>query len=111
MKSLMNAVLLAAFVAAPVLAQTQSKPNPGQGLAIGQNQKLLQMTRDSNAGAGNGGEFVVVKRSFSIIGCNPHDMASCFKTTYAEIDPGNSGSHNESPECAAYGCTFDPSAQ
>ena len=94
----------------PALAEPGKNPNNGQGLAIGQSPKLLQMTRDSNAGAGNGGEFIKVKGSFSVIGCGAHGMGmlGCFSSKYVEIDPGNAGPHNQSPECDLIGCVFDP---
>jgi len=62
----------------------------GQGLAVGQDPKLLATTRMSNAGAGNGGEFVKC------------DKKGCEKET--DVDPGNSGIHNESPECDFIKC-------
>ena len=110
MKSTLKTLLVIAVASlcVPVLAEPGKNPNNGQGLAIGQNPKLLQMTRDANAGAGNGGEFIVVKGSFSVIGCNPHNMSSCFSPKYVEIDPGKSGAHNQSPECDLVGCAFDP---
>ncbi len=98
---------LAAWLCLPALAEPGKNPNNGQGLAIGQSPKLLQMTRDSNAGAGNGGEFIKVKGSFSVIGCSAHNMSGCSSTKYVEIDPGNSGAHNQSPECDLIGCVFD----
>ena len=91
-----------------MLAEPGKPQNDGQGLAIGQSPKQLQMTRDSNAGAGNGGEFIKVKGSFSIFGCSAHNMSGCFSWTYDEIDPGNAGQHNQSPECDLIGCVFDP---
>ena len=110
MKTILNTLLLvaAASLCAPVIAQPGKNQNNGQGLAIGQDPKLLQMTRDSNAGAGNGGEFIKVKGGFSVIGCSAHNISSCFATKYVEIDPGNSGAHNQSPECDLIGCIFDP---
>lgn len=75
--------------------------NSPQGLAVGQNDKLLQTTRDSNAGAGNGGEFQRV--------CNPkraHRMCSM-----VENDPGNSQQRNQSPECDIVQCVFDPNSE
>lgn len=110
MKSMLKTLLAiaAACLCVPVLAEPGKNPNNGQGLAIGQDSKLLQMTRDANAGAGNGGEFIKVKGSFSVIGCNPHNISSCFSSKYVEIDPGNAGVHNQSPECDLIGCVFDP---
>ena len=101
-------VIAAASLCTPILAEPGKNPNNGQGLGIGQDPKLLQMTRDANAGAGNGGEFIRVKGSFSVIGCSAHNMSGCFSTKYVEIDPGNSGAHNQSPECDVIGCVFDP---
>lgn len=75
--------------------------NTPPGLAVGQDAKLLQTTRDANAGAGNGGEFQRV--------CNPkraHRMCSM-----VENDPGNSQQHNESPECDIVQCAFDPNPE
>ncbi|NJD36618.1 MAG: hypothetical protein FIA96_17635 [Betaproteobacteria bacterium] len=101
-------VIAAAGLCVPAKAEPGKNPNNGPGLAIGLNSKLLQMTRDANAGAGNGGEFIKVKGSFSAIGCGAHNMSGCFTSTYVEIDPGNSGVHNQSPECDLIGCIFDP---
>lgn len=69
------------------------------GLAIGQDPKLLQTTRDTNAGAGNGGEFYRVCRFTG----RAHGMCSL-----EDRDPGNSQQHNESPECDVIRCDFDP---
>lgn len=44
-----------------------------------------------NAGAGNGSEWVVTTV------CNPRDPRDC-ETVCLEVDPGNSGKHNNSPE-------------
>jgi hypothetical protein len=101
-------IIAAACFCLPALAEPSKNPNNGLGLSIGQNAKLLQMTRDANAGAGNGGEFIKVKGSFSIIGCSAHNMSSCFSSKYVEIDPGNSGDRNQSAECDLIGCVFDP---
>lgn len=85
------------------LAQ-QTAPDPGKGLAVGQNPKLLQSTRDSNAGAGNGGDLV---RSCKIdFGSGAHNIK--MNCTVQEIDPGNSHDHNQSPECDYVNCTFGP---
>ena len=110
MKSMLKIlfVIAAANLCAPVLAEPGKNPNNVQGLAIGQSPKLLQMTRVANAGVGNGGEFIRVKGSFSVIGCSSHNMAGCFSPKYVEIDPGNSGTHNQSQECDFFGCVFDP---
>jgi hypothetical protein len=83
-----------------VLAQQSAPVDKAQGLAVGQNPKLLQDTRTSDAGAGNGGEFV---RVCNIRGGRAHRMCS-----YQEIDPGSSGENNQSPECNEINCTFDP---
>lgn len=87
--------------AALAAGQSQSDGNDGasQGLAIGQHPKLLQVTRQTNAGAGNGGEFY---RVCSFTG-KAHNMCSL-----ADRDPGNSQLHNQSPECDVIGCEFDP---
>lgn len=98
--------ILATSLCAPALAGSGS--SHGQALAIGQNAKLLRMTRDANAGAGNGGEFISVPGGFSVVGCSAHNITGCFSTTYVEIDPGNSGANNQSPECDLFGCVFDP---
>lgn len=110
MQSMLKTLLAiaATCLCLPVLADPGKTSDNGQGLAIGQNAKLLQMTRDANAGAGNGGEFIKVKGSFSVIGCSAHNMSGCFSTKYVEIDPGNSAAHNQSPECDLIGCVFDP---
>jgi hypothetical protein len=50
----------------------------GNGLALGQNPKLLAITREANAGIGNGAE----------IG----------KTEADDADPGNAGSHNQAAD-------------
>ena len=50
----------------------------GNGLALGQDRKLLVITRASNAGIGNGGEFG--------------------KTETDDADPGNSGDHNQAAD-------------
>ena len=85
------------------LAQ-QARLNPGKGLAVGQNPKLLQNTRDSNAGAGNGGESI---RSCRIdFGGGAHNMK--MNCTAQEIYPGNSHEHNLSPECDYVDCTLNP---
>lgn len=70
-----------------------------QGLAVGQNPKLLQTTRDTNAGAGNGSEFY---RTCSFTG-RAHNMC-----LIEDRDPGNSQWHNQSPECDVIYCEFDP---
>ncbi len=106
-RKLLAATLVMVLCTSMSFAQ-QAAPNPGKGLAVGQNPKLLQSTRDSNAGAGNGGEFIKVKGSFSVIGCSAHNMSGCFSSKYVEIDPGNAGQHNQSPECDYLNCTFDP---
>lgn len=110
MKSLLKAlfVIAAAGLCLAAEAEPGKNPNNGQGLAIGQDSRLLQMTRDANAGAGNGGEFIKVKGSFSVIGCGAHNMSGCFSSKYVEIDPGNSAANNQSPECDLIGCLFDP---
>lgn len=88
-------------LAVPVGFAAEEKPATAgtpQGLAVGQNAKLLQITRDTNAGAGNGGEFYRV--------CNPkraHKMCST-----VDMDPGNSAQNNQSPECEIVNCNFDP---
>lgn len=64
--------------------------NPGQGLAVGQDPLLLKITRESDAGAGNGGEFLLKN-------CAP-GRKRCQKSKF-DSDPGNSGKHNQSPEC------------
>ncbi len=95
--------LFLALGAAPSLAQ-QAATKPGNGLAVGQNPKLLQSTRDSNAGAGNGADLV---RSCKIdFSSGAHGMK--FVCTVQEIDPGNSHDHNQSPECDYLNCSFDP---
>ncbi|NJD25674.1 MAG: hypothetical protein FIB06_09760 [Betaproteobacteria bacterium] len=95
---------LALTLAAPLSHAQQSASNPGKGLAIGQNPKLLQYTRDSDAGAGNGNDLV---RSCKFnFGGSAHNMAAM--CTSQEIDPGNSHDHNQSPECDYIKCAFDP---
>lgn len=86
---------------ATVVQAGQNNPNgsANPGLAIGQNPKLLQITRETNAGAGNGGEFY---RVCSFTG-RAHNMCSM-----EDRDPGNSQQHNQSPECDVIRCEFDP---
>ena len=103
-KLLATAFTLALTLSASLSLAQQTAPGPGKGLAIGQNPKLLQNTRDSNAGAGNGADLV---RSCKIdFGGRAHNMS--LKCTVQEIDPGNSHDHNQSPECNYVNCTFDP---
>lgn len=64
-----------------------------QGLAIGQNANLLQDTRDTNAGVGNGSELY---RTCSFTG-SAHNMNGLCSNQ--DRDPGNSQQHNQSPEC------------
>lgn len=78
-------------------AQGDGRANPG--LAIGQDPRLLQTTRDTNAGAGNGGELYW---TCSFTG-RAHNMCSL-----DDRDPGNSGLHNQAPECDSLFCEFDP---
>lgn len=103
----MKAFILAA---AALLGSTVSAVHAGQGnphrsgtssngLAIGQNPKLLQITRDTNAGVGNGSEFYW-RCSFT---GRAHNMCS-----REDLDPGNSNLHNQSPECDVIACDFDP---
>lgn len=75
---------------ASVAHAAQSGGHDPQGLAIGQNAKLLQDTRDTNAGIGNGSELY---RTCSFTG-SAHNMCSV-----QDRDPGNSQRHNQSPEC------------
>jgi uncharacterized membrane protein len=106
---MMRKLLAAAFTVAltliaPASFAQQMAANPGKGLAVGQNPKLLQYTRDSDAGAGNGNDLV---RSCKIdFGGGAHHMK--MNCTSQEIDPGNSHDHNQSPECDYIRCTFDP---
>lgn len=87
------------LIAVPSFAQSKEEPaGTPQGLAVGQNAKLLQITRDTNAGAGNGGEFYRV--------CDPKRAHKMCSTT--DRDPGNSQMHNQSPECDIVKCEFDP---
>lgn len=95
---------LALALSASLSLAQQTAQAPGKGLAVGQDPKLLQSTRDSNAGAGNGSDLV---RSCRIdFGGGGHKMKMI--CTVQEIDPGNSLGHNQSPECDYVGCTFDP---
>lgn len=97
-----------ALLATPFLAQAQQRlPDNAQGLAVGQNPKLLLQTRTSDAGAGNGGEFGKKKCSYNF-GAGAHDMASAFVCSAPEFDPGNSQEHNQSPECEILNCSFGP---
>jgi hypothetical protein len=105
-KLLAATLTLALTLTAPSSFAQQTAANPGKGLAVGQNPKLLQYTRDSDAGAGNGNDLV---RSCKFnFGGSAHNMAAM--CTSQEIDPGNSYDHNQSPECDYIKCTFDPHA-
>jgi hypothetical protein len=98
------AFILALALSTSVSLAQQAMLNPAKGLAVGQNPKLLQNTRDSNAGAGNGGEFV---RSSRIdFGSGAHNIK--MRCTAQEIDPGNSHEYNKSPECDYVECTLYP---
>lgn len=85
--------LCSAAMLGGLAAQVQAGPSGShapQGLAIGQNAKLLQMTRETNAGVGNGSELY---RTCSFTG-SAHNMCAT-----QDRDPGNSQQHNQSPEC------------
>jgi hypothetical protein len=106
----MNRKLLSCTIAMAItlsasfsLAQ-QTTPSPSNGLAIGKNPKLLQSTRDSNAGAGDGSDIVKSCKIDFSSGAHKMKMAC----TVQEIDPGNSHDRNQSPECDYVNCTFDP---
>lgn len=90
---LSGAAVLAGMVLQVQAGQSPSNGHTPQGLAVGQHPKLLQITRDTNAGVGNGSELY---RSCSFTGSahNMHNLCSD-----QDRDPGNSQQHNQSPEC------------
>lgn len=98
---LSGAALLGGAVPAVQAGQANANGKDGAhpGLAVGQDPKLLQITRETNAGAGNGGEF------YRVCGFTGRAHGMC---SMEDKDPGNSQLHNESPECDVVRCEFDP---
>lgn len=89
---MLSAVAMLGCIGSLALAAQPGGHDP-RGLAVGQNAKLLQITRDTNAGLGNGSELY---RKCSFTG-SAHNMNGL--CSYQDRDPGNAQQHNQSPEC------------
>jgi hypothetical protein len=105
-----SAIAVALFVAAGAFAQGTASAD---GQAIGQDEVRLALTRCSNAGGGNGGEFEAAVGPRSILSdCLNKRLGSRYTAdevaailaqancvivgplAVCEVDPGNSAAHN-----------------
>ena len=107
--------LLTVIALMVVLLPAAAVANGANGQAIGQNDARLALTKCSNAGLGNGGEYEVGLFAFIVLKSDCLEKHGFFATysreeleaigeqgtcdwvfivKYCEIDPGNSTAHN-----------------